>query len=135
MANYSELLKSPKWQKKRLEILSRDNFKCKCCGDEETQLQVHHLEYKGKPWEVDSSKLVTLCADCHLIISTNKIDYRKIKYKGAIRYPEGNKAICLIFNEKGVYFFHVACNSIISQNIFRKNSEAIKLIKSMFKYL
>jgi 5-methylcytosine-specific restriction endonuclease McrA len=30
---YSELLKSPKWQKKRLEIMSRDKFTCKKCGD------------------------------------------------------------------------------------------------------
>ena len=31
--NYSEQLKSPKWQKKRLEIMQRDKFTCQLCGD------------------------------------------------------------------------------------------------------
>ena len=30
---YSEKLKDPRWQKKRLEILERDNFRCQYCGD------------------------------------------------------------------------------------------------------
>jgi len=66
--SYAEKLKSPKWQKKRLEIMSRDNFTCQYCKDEETQLQVHHLSYNGNPWEADSSQLVTLCCECHSLI-------------------------------------------------------------------
>lgn len=64
---YYEALKSPKWQKKRLEIMERDNFKCRKCGDKDTTLNVHHLEYgKGKkPWDYDNFKLITLCQDCH----------------------------------------------------------------------
>ena len=42
---YSEKLKNPKWQKKRLEILNRDNFTCIKCGDKETTLQIHHFKY------------------------------------------------------------------------------------------
>jgi len=64
--NYLELLKSPKWQKKRLEIMNRDKFRCKLCGDTETQLHVHHKEYNGNdPWDYDNKLLVTLCEDCH----------------------------------------------------------------------
>lgn len=64
---YSELLKSPKWQKKRLEILNRDSFTCKKCGDTETTLHIHHIEYhKGKkPWEYENQHLDTLCSECH----------------------------------------------------------------------
>jgi len=65
---YSELLKSPKWQKKRLEILNRDKFTCKLCGDTETSLHVHHAAYKGMPWDIDSEQLCTVCADCHSAI-------------------------------------------------------------------
>ena len=68
MANktYSELLKSPLWQKKRLQILNRDKFTCKLCGDTETTLNVHHIEYsQGKPWEIENSKLITTCEHCH----------------------------------------------------------------------
>ena len=42
---YIDKLKNPKWQKKRLEILNRDEFKCCYCNDTETELQIHHLKY------------------------------------------------------------------------------------------
>ena len=65
--NYSELLRSPLWQKKRLKILERDDFTCQYCGCKERELQVHHRVYhKGaKPWEYDDSELITLCSQCH----------------------------------------------------------------------
>ena len=67
MSGYSELLKDPRWQRKRLEILDRDNFKCACCGDDKETLHVHHKWYqKGlKPWEYKGPCLVTLCESCH----------------------------------------------------------------------
>ena len=73
---YAEKLKHPKWQKKRLEILSRDKFTCKKCGDKDTTLHVHHLEYsKGKePWEYPNKSLITLCGDCHLTIESLKTE-------------------------------------------------------------
>lgn len=51
MATYSEKLKSPKWQKKRLEILQRDEFTCQHFNDKENTLHVHHIAYSGNPWE------------------------------------------------------------------------------------
>ena len=70
MSNYSELLKSPKWQKKRLEILERDEFKCQACGEKEKTLHVHHVIYDNslKPWEYSNWKLITLCEDCHKLL-------------------------------------------------------------------
>lgn len=64
---YSELLKDPRWQKRRLEIMQRDNFTCQICGHSDKQLHVHHLCYdKYKmPWEHDDDELITLCEDCH----------------------------------------------------------------------
>lgn len=68
-SNYSKLLKHPEWQKKRLEILNRDNFTCRLCGDTETTLHVHHFEYsKVFPWNIESDKLITLCEYCHNIV-------------------------------------------------------------------
>lgn len=68
--SYSEQLLSPKWQKKRLEILQRDGFACKLCKDTETTLHIHHIYYtKGaKPWEYENEALDTLCSDCHKYI-------------------------------------------------------------------
>jgi hypothetical protein len=63
--SYFTKLKDPRWQKKRLDILSRDNFTCTNCFDTETTLQVHHLAYAENPWDVDDSKLITLCEVCH----------------------------------------------------------------------
>ena len=65
--NYKEQLKSPKWQKKRLEVLSLRGFKCENCANEEKQLHVHHRFYlKGrKAWEYDNDVLQVLCETCH----------------------------------------------------------------------
>ncbi|HRQ17741.1 MAG TPA: hypothetical protein PL085_11740 [Agriterribacter sp.] len=64
---YSKALADPRWQRKKTEILLRDNFTCKCCGDTTTQLEVHHVEYfAGKqPWEYPDEMLLTTCHSCH----------------------------------------------------------------------
>lgn len=64
---YSQKLNHPKWQRKRLEIMQRDDFKCRICGDGESELNVHHLYYvTGKAvYDYDNECLVTLCHDCH----------------------------------------------------------------------
>jgi hypothetical protein len=69
MANttYSEKLKSPFWQKKRLMIFNRDGWACVQCGSTTVTLQVHHKKYVygREPWEYDNKELETLCENCH----------------------------------------------------------------------
>lgn len=68
MSGYSEKLKNRNWQKRRLEIMSRDGFCCRHCAvDNESMLVVHHLYYDdGKlPWQYPDSALITLCENCH----------------------------------------------------------------------
>lgn len=74
MSSYSELLKSPEWQKKRLEVLTRDNFTCQSCFDNETQLHVHHKSYVygRKPWEYHLNEYLTLCSGCHEYVTEIK---------------------------------------------------------------
>ncbi len=63
---YAELLKDPRWQRKRLEILNRDDWTCQRCGAEDKTLHVHHRKYgRGFPWEIENGFLVTLCEACH----------------------------------------------------------------------
>jgi 5-methylcytosine-specific restriction endonuclease McrA len=64
---YFEKLKSPQWQKKRLEIMQRDNFTCRECGATDKTLNVHHGYYTGgkNPWEYADETLHTVCEDCH----------------------------------------------------------------------
>lgn len=65
--NYREKLLDPRWQKKRLEILQRDEFKCCDCGETSETLHVHHRYYvNGRdPWRYPDFSMVTLCATCH----------------------------------------------------------------------
>ena len=67
--DYQKQIKDGRWQKKRLEIMQRDSFKCLACKSE-NNLHVHHLYYeKGHMiWEYDNESLVTLCESCHSII-------------------------------------------------------------------
>lgn len=64
---YSELLRDPRWQRKRLEVLQREDFTCEDCGAKDKTLNVHHDKYRpgAAPWEYDASELRCLCEDCH----------------------------------------------------------------------
>src|SRR5213594_693703 len=68
-SSYSELLKDPRWQRRRLEILNRANFQCERCDADNRTLHVHHLLYhKGaKPWEYADDDLMALCEQCHAL--------------------------------------------------------------------
>ena len=66
-STYYELLRDPRWQKKRLEVMERDDFKCTACGDGTKTLNVHHLAYRkgAMPWDYELHNLTTLCEPCH----------------------------------------------------------------------
>ena len=65
--DYIEKLKDPRWQKLRLKVFERDNFRCQKCHDNQTTLHVHHRYYisKKEPWEYPLEALTTLCHECH----------------------------------------------------------------------
>ena len=65
--SYSDLLKDPRWQRKRLETLNRAEFRCEACYDETQTLHVHHMHYERglKPWEYEDKTLRVLCEGCH----------------------------------------------------------------------
>lgn len=66
MTTYKEKLLDPRWQKKRLEILQRDNWTCQRCGETKETLHVHHVHYQGcEPWDTEDKYLRTMCSSCH----------------------------------------------------------------------
>lgn len=67
MSTYYQKLKSPQWQRKRLEIMERDDFTCRSCGSKEKTLNVHHKTYRknADPWDYDNDNFITYCEDCH----------------------------------------------------------------------
>lgn len=64
---YQQKLLDPRWQKKRLEILNRDEFTCEICKSTEHPLNVHHkfYTYGLDPWEYPDTNFITLCNYCH----------------------------------------------------------------------
>lgn len=111
---YSEKLRDPRWQKKRLEILQRDNFTCKLCSDNTTELHVHHAAYKKglDPWEYQDEWLHTVCSRCH-------------EHAALIR-----TAICLnlMANRQAFDAFDVL-NGLI---IFGQSKQAFEVLKPMW---
>jgi hypothetical protein len=75
-SKYQTKLKDPQWQKKRLEILSRDNWTCVLCKDTKTTLHVHHHEYsyEKNPWDYKDDNFATLCEHCHGEVEVLKKD-------------------------------------------------------------
>ena len=66
--SYSDKLRHPRWQRRRLEIFQRDNWTCQKCGDIEETLMIHHIIYNSKyktPWDYPDDVLITLCDNCH----------------------------------------------------------------------
>lgn len=76
MSNYRELLKDPRWQKKRLEVFERDGWKCTECGTSTETLHVHHKRYTygNLPWEYENDNFLTLCEGCHQLEESLKSD-------------------------------------------------------------
>lgn len=67
---YKELLKSPLWQKKRLEIFEKRNWTCENCSSglvDDKQLHLHHQHYleSTHPWDYADDDFVVLCETCH----------------------------------------------------------------------
>ena len=73
---YSEKLRDPRWQKKRLEIMNRDAFQCCDCRSKTETLNVHHAFYRkgADPWDYDNEWLITLCEPCHLVAEARKTE-------------------------------------------------------------
>lgn len=86
MSNYSSMLRDPRWQKKRLEIMKRANFQCESCEENKDELHIHHKYYeKGlKPWEYPEFAYICLCSECHKNIEVLTLEVMKIIAKNII---------------------------------------------------
>lgn len=139
---YSEMLRNPLWQKKRLEILQRDNFTCILCGDKETELHIHHEEYiRGrKPWEYENDKLKTLCKHCHFLVEYLKklndqiVVCRKVAYED--EYVEFYIAVLTddLFGDKEVVVSDIYLTDNKDIQIAREYTKTeIEKISNLFK--
>lgn len=107
LMSYSEKLQDPRWQRKRLEVLNRENFTCQSCGDKEHTLHVHHLAYKKNPWDVPLEDLECLCGWCHeqrtkwdKLIKRNRIPTRFLMILSTVLVDPSEDQITLFRNWK-----------------------------------
>jgi hypothetical protein len=115
---YKEKLKHPLWQKKRLEILERDNFTCKLCQNKEETLHIHHHMYEwGKdPWDYNNDVLDTMCSTCHAVVEYIKMLNKEIVVAGIFRKQtqEGQIVYAILAEKQEIFLcafrFHDAKN-------------------------
>lgn len=64
---YSEKLKDPRWQKKRLKVMEYAKWRCQICGTKDNTLHCHHSYYtRGKePWQYPDGSIICICERCH----------------------------------------------------------------------
>lgn len=97
--SYSDLLKDPRWQKRRLEIMERDEWTCQACGDTKATLTVHHKSYRmvdGKfadIWDYPGEDLITLCEDCHAEEEADLVLHKQQIYFAMRSYCESAEII------------------------------------------
>ncbi len=53
------------------QVLERDGWRCQCCG-RPTDLQVHHIQPRGRLGADAEQNLITLCSRCHEDIHLHK---------------------------------------------------------------
>lgn len=58
-------------------VLNRDNYTCQICGEKDTRLEVHHIQYRSKGGSNRMDNLVTLCSDCHDKIHDGELEFNR----------------------------------------------------------
>jgi phage terminase large subunit GpA-like protein len=133
---YSDKLKSPKWQKKRLQVMKRDKFRCKMCGDENTTLNVHHLKYSNDPVDTELVDLITVCEHCHELIESSKKNKENIiaVYKSN-NWKNGSR-IMFYTTDKGVFSLEIFDgNSKYITGFNFKEDDLIPIYKFIGRYI
>lgn len=96
--SYFKKLQHPKWQQKRMQVLTRDNFTCLICKSKEDMLEVHHEVYGKEPWDIDIKHLKTLCFRCHDVVELCK--NKGVFYKNFNRLKFTEEKFIYIVNTK-----------------------------------
>jgi hypothetical protein len=107
--SYSEKLKDPRWQKKRLKVMEYANWRCQICGCKDKTLHIHHSYYiRGKqPWQYPEGSLICICHACHDKIHGKKEEKAVEKLTPEARFRKAfmeNANGCISYLEIGTIF-------------------------------
>ena len=58
-------------------VLNRDNYTCQICGEKDSRLEVHHIQFRSKGGSNRMDNLVTLCSNCHGKIHNGELEFTK----------------------------------------------------------
>lgn len=125
MKKYSEKLKDPRWQKKRLNIFERDKWNCQLCHDKESTLHVHHRYYeKGhEPWDYPDMALITLCEFCHQDETEQRPEWEYLLLQELRKHfsYEDIRIIAQGFSKYEEFHLSFICASVISYIVSNKD--------------
>lgn len=118
MATYLEKLKDPRWQKRRLEIMDRDNFQCCNCKSKTEELNVHHLYYEKdkEPWDAEDKYLITFCSSCHELRHYREDSFKRL----CAEFNNNNildEVLSILIQISGNNHWEIHCLSDIIKNI------------------
>lgn len=136
---YQEKLRHPKWQKLRLEIMKRDKFKCNVCKDEETTLNVHHLQYTvDDVWDEPKQNLITVCEHCHFEIEWMKkrfsdFDIKDLNIEKSDGWDDGYRIMFIAYDGNVSMRIYDADNYIIGFNLGTNTILQLKKILKLHK--
>jgi len=132
-SEYTKKLQDPRWQKRRLEIMQRDNFQCQLCGDTDKMLQIHHVHYcSNNPWEAENQHLLTVCKDCHEIeqedirLATSELTFF-LKSNGFTSFDF--RKIIEVFEEGNNLYFIKGYENYGLLEFFMSNKDSIEFAK------
>lgn len=135
-SSYSDKLKDPRWQRKRLEVLDLREWTCEACSDSKSTLHVHHRQYiKGRePWEYDDNQLSVLCESCH---ETHHAEpgrlmdvISRLPIEG-LKWIDREKAACLLAGVLGLESFDLAEDPVLAA-WFRVGLDVQSLVNAEF---
>lgn len=130
-SEYAVLLSDPRWQRKRLEILGRDNWTCRKCEAKGVNLHVHHTYYdlRVSPWQYPDHTLITLCVDCHADEELLKSEMNRRLSQAFRRLGADNDAmarVSLLIEEMGTCSRHpAAALGLLEEHIDRAWSSSL----------
>lgn len=74
---------SPEWKDWRIQVIERDEYRCKCCGRKypSRSLQCHHKNMDKEQYQIldNLDDFVSLCSVCHKAVHQFEIKVRSKK--------------------------------------------------------